>query len=317
MGVPLAATRRLVAAFVLLPLAASADDTGPSRTDLERFEWALDRAVRKVSRPSAAPILGGAEACRGYHITGYGALFVLAPRSLPTRQRSARESPPQVGADPPPALRARLERLEAQRRRVRDGSRASEREQLLALEAQVAALQRAAETAREEAELALEETTRELHRRLISPTLGVPAPAVPAAAPPLPAVSGEPVSTPPVPPTPAQPAQPAQIPPPPLPPWRFWFDSEEPEEPRSPERVVLDVRSAVTDVLESQGPPLSLGPEEFVAVVVDFLPSSAFATRTRPARTLVVRVRKRELEERAAGRLASEDLRKRIEYSEY
>lgn len=306
MGLPLAAARRLVAVFLLLPLAAAADDAGPSRADLERFEWALDRAVRKVSRPSAAPILGGAEACRGYHINGYGALFVLAPRALPVRQRSARESPPRLGADPaPPALRARLARVEAQRRRVRDRGKESEREQLLALEAQVAALQRAAETAREEAELAMEETTRELHRRLISPTLGVPAPAVP----------GEPVSAPPVPP--ASPVQPVQIPPPPLPPWRFWFDSEEPEEPRSPERVVLDVRSAVTDVLESQGPPLRLGPDEFVAVVVDFLPSSAFATRTRPARTLVVRVRKKELEERAAGRLASEELRKRIEYSEY
>jgi hypothetical protein len=102
-----------------------------------------------------------------------------------------------------------------------------------------------------------------------------------------------------------------------VPPWRFWFDSEEQEEPRSPEIVVNDVRSAVTDVLENHGPPLRLRPEEFVVVVVDFLPRSAFATRTRPARTLVVRVRKGELEERAAGRLASDELRRRIEYSEY
>ena len=54
-----------------------------------------------------------------------------------------------------------------------------------------------------------------------------------------------------------------------------------------------------------------------LVVVVDFLPRSAFATRTRPARTLVVRVRKRELDARAAGQLAAEDLRQRIEYSEY
>jgi hypothetical protein len=81
--------------------------------------------------------------------------------------------------------------------------------------------------------------------------------------------------------------------------------------------VVLEVRSAVTDVLETQGPPLRLSPDEFVAVVVDFLPRSAFATRTRPTRTLVVRVRKRELDARAAGELASDELRKRIEYSEY
>jgi hypothetical protein len=102
-----------------------------------------------------------------------------------------------------------------------------------------------------------------------------------------------------------------------VPPWRFWFDSEEQEEPRSPEIVVRDVRSAVTDVLENHGPPLRLSPEEFVVVVVDFLPRSAFATRTRPARTLVVRVRKGELEDRAAGKLASDELRRRIEYSEY
>ena len=66
----------LVLATVLwLPLPTAAQEV--ERADLERFEVALDRAVRKVSRPSAAPILGGAEACRGYHINGYGALFVL------------------------------------------------------------------------------------------------------------------------------------------------------------------------------------------------------------------------------------------------
>jgi hypothetical protein len=289
----------LLAAFVLLPLATAAEEVPPSRADLEQFEWALDRAVRKVSRPSAAPLLGGAEACRGYHIHGYGALFVLAPRALPVRQRSAHESPPQAAGDAaPPVLLARLERLEAQRRRVKARGRDSERDELLALEAQVAALQRAAAAAREEAE----ETTRELHRRLVSSTLGVAPPPPPSS---------------PAPPVPEASVQPPLIPPVPVPPWSSWFEGEEPEEPRSPEQVVQEVRSAVTDVLEVAGPPLRLGPDEFVAVVVDFLPRSAFATRTRPARTLVVRVRKRELEERASGKLAADELRKRIEYSEY
>lgn len=264
---------RLAATLAIVPAAAGAEERVPPREDLERFEWALDSAVRKVSRPSAAPILGGAEACRGYHITGYGALFVLAPRALPVRNRSAHESPPQ-----PPLL--------------------TRREELLVLEPQVAAQQRAAETTREEAELALEE----LHRRLVSSTLGEQ--------PPSPLLI-------PVPSPPAPPAAQGPHPPPPLPPWRFWFDSEEQEEPRSAEIVIRDVRSTVTDVLENHGPPLRLRPEEFVAVVVDFLPRSAFATRTRPARTLVVRVRKRELEDRAAGKLASDELRRRIEYSEY
>ena len=285
----------VLATLLGLPPVAAAQEAASPRADLERFEWALDHAVRKVSRPSAAPILGGAEACRGYHINGYGALFVLAPRALPVRHRSAHESPPQpaLAAPPPPP---------AQRGKARAPGDKEAAADLMALEAQVAALQRAAETAREEAEVALEETTRELHRRLLGPTLGIPEAPPPA-------------------PPPASPASPpavaAPLPPPPVPPWRFWLESEEPEEVKTPESVVLEVRSAVTDVLETQGPPLRLSPDEFVVVVVDFLPRSAFATRTRPARTLVVRVRKRELDARASGELASDELRKRIEYSEY
>jgi hypothetical protein len=290
----------VVAALLSLPLPLSAEEAASPRAELERFEWELDRAVRKVSRPSAAPILGGAEACRGYHITGYGALFVLAPRALPVRQRAAHESPPPAGVMAP-ALRARLERTA----RGTTGTPADKEaaQDLLALEAQVAALQRAAEMAQEEKEAALEETTRELHRRLLSSTLGTAESPRPPASPSPGAGSTAPGT--------------GQLPPPPIPPWRFWFESEEPEEPRSPDNVVLEVRSAVTDVLEAQGPPLRLDPEEFVVVVVDFLPRSAFATRTRPARTLVVRVRKRELDARAAGQLAADELRKRIEYSEY
>jgi hypothetical protein len=294
------ARRLALGALVTLPAGAAAEEAASPRADLERFEWALDRAVRKVSRPSAAPILGGAEACRGYHINGYGALFVLTPRSLPVRPRTAHESPPQPAVvAPPPALRGRLEKMEAERRRkARLPSDKETADDLLALEAQVAALQRAAETARAEAEAALEETTRELHQRLLSSTLGTPLPPLP------PGVPGTPASA-------------ERTPPPPTPPWRFWTESEEPEEARTPERVVEDVRTAVTEVLETQGPPLRLGGDELVVVVVDFLPRSAFATRTRPARTLVVRVRKRELDARASGQLAAEDLRKRIEYSEY
>ncbi len=287
---------------------AIGEDMVPAREDLERFEWALDRAVRKVSRPSAAPILGGAEACRGYHLRGYGAVFVLAPRTLPLRHRSARVSPPPAPPTPavPPAAapvappRAGLLTLDADRGKARGlGDKEAARADLLAFEAQAAALQRAAETTREEAEVALEET----YRRLIAPTLGDPTPLLPLA-PPIPAPSGEAAGT-------------RPLPPPPVPPWRFWFESQEQEESRTPERVVFEVRSAVTDVLESHGPTLRLRPDEFVVVVTDFLPRSAFATRTRPARTLVVRVRKGELEDRAAGKLASDELRRRIEYSEY
>jgi len=288
----------VLATLLGLPLLASAQEAASPRADLERFEWALDRAVRKVSRPSAAPILGGAETCRGYHINGYGALFVLAPRALPVRPRTAHESPPQPGLAAPP--QAPIDPAPPSRGKARVPTDKEAAADLLALEAQVVALQHAAETAREEADVALEETTRELHRRLVSSTLGTPETPPPPSIPPAPA-----------------PATAGQLPPPPVPPWRFWLESEEPEDARTPEHVVLEVRSAVTEVLESQGPPLGLRPEEFVVVVVDFLPRSAFATRTRPARTLVVRVRKGELDALAAGQLVKDELRKRIEYSEY
>jgi hypothetical protein len=238
-------------------------------------------------------------------------VFVLAPRTLPLRHRSAHESPPAppTSAVPPAAApvappRAGLLTLEADRGKAKGpGDKEAARADLLALEAQAAALQRAAETTREEAEVALEETSRELNRRLIQSTLGGPPPLLPLASP-LPPPSVEAAGT-------------RPLPPPPVPPWRFWFESEEQEESRTPERVVFEVRSAVTEVLESHGPTLRLRPDEFVVVVLDFLPRSAFATRTRPERTLVVRVRKGELEDRAAGKLASDELRRRIEYSEY
>jgi len=183
-GLRLRAASGLVAALALLPVPAIGEDMVPAREDLERFEWALDRAVRKVSRPSAAPILGGAEACRGYHLRGFGALFVLAPRALPLHHRSAQESSPppptpaaSAAAAPVPAPRAGMPTLEADRGKAKGpGDKESAHADLLALEAQVAALQRAAETAREEAEVALEETSRELHRRLLSSTVGGPPP---------------------------------------------------------------------------------------------------------------------------------------------
>jgi hypothetical protein len=51
-------------------------------------------------------------------------------------------------------------------------------------------------------------------------------------------------------------------------------------------------------------------------VAVDFVPGSPFVM-ARPQRTLVVRVRKKELDDRAAGRIAPEELHRRIEYVEY
>jgi len=52
-------------------------------------------------------------------------------------------------------------------------------------------------------------------------------------------------------------------------------------------------------------------------VAVDFLPGGAFVMHARPSKTLVVRARRKDLEERARGRLSPEELRKRIETVEY
>ena len=118
-----------------------------------------------MSRPSAAPILGGADACRGYHINGYGALFVLAPRSLPVRPRTAHESPPHpelVAA--PPAPHGRLEKMEAERRRKARMPSDKEMPRPPGLRGRSRNAARRDDD-RAEADVRLDETTRELHRR--------------------------------------------------------------------------------------------------------------------------------------------------------
>jgi hypothetical protein len=91
-----------------------------------------------------------------------------------------------------------------------------------------------------------------------------------------------------------------------------------PEDTRTPNRVLNDVRAAVTSALESDGPAVRVvGPEEFLVVTVDFVSGGVFDEPSVPQQTLVVRVRKRDLDERAAGRLPSDELQKRIEATTY
>ena len=79
-----------------------------------------------------------------------------------------------------------------------------------------------------------------------------------------------------------------------------------------------DVRTAVIEALDARaGAAVGLGDDEFVTVAVDFVPGDFFASHRRPARTLIVRVRQGDLEARAAGALAPEELRERVEVIEY
>jgi hypothetical protein len=102
------------------------------------------------------------------------------------------------------------------------------------------------------------------------------------------------------------------------PPWKFWLRVETDEERRSPDRIVEDVRSAVVGALDARaGAAAGLSGDEFVTVAVDFVPGDLFASDREPSRTLIVRVRQRDLEARAQGKMALEDLEDRVEVIEY
>jgi hypothetical protein len=113
-------------------------------------------------------------------------------------------------------------------------------------------------------------------------------------------------------PTPPEPPEPIQPPPPP---WRFWFETREEEPAMDTRTIVSTVREAVVAGLESYRHPLSsLRPEDVVTVAVDVVPDGLF--RKAPGRTVLVRVRARDLQERRAGRLTAAQLRERLEFEE-
>ncbi len=54
-------------------------------------------------------------------------------------------------------------------------------------------------------------------------------------------------------------------------------------------------------------------------MAVDFLPSRGFDLEepSGPVRSLIVKVKKRDLADRSAGKISAEELRRRIEYTQY
>jgi hypothetical protein len=272
--------------LTLFPALLAAGEQAPNpRADLQAAQAALDQAVAEVSRPSVHFVLGGREAARGYRVKGVGAFFVLPPRALPTRDRGGLVV---FDRRVPPALAHKL-------------SKEQERE-LRAMQAQVEAMQREAEAAQREGERALENLERNVRIRLVAP--GAPQAPVPPTPPeaPEPPMSADPLET---------------VPPPP---WRFWFGTSEPSDERTPERVVADVQNAVTAALEEIGPGLRTIPsDEIVLVAVDFLPMRGFDLDepSGPVRSLIVKVKKRDLADRSAGKISPEELRRRIDYTQY
>lgn len=327
-------TRTLLPVFVLAvvavrpALAAQAPDPVRLRDELRALGQLLGQSVEQVSPPNPGLVLAGTSSCRGYLLKGYGVVFVVPPRRLPV----------------PPVTLARLRRSASRRRPWPDElvvvSGTGRRDPgLKELEAQVEAFQREAALHRAEAERAFDEMTRTLWARLAeaerNAVAGVPpAPPEPALPDPVPrpALSEEPVPVPPPASSPevpflpaaprnvAAPPSPSPAPVPPAAPWVFWSEEGmDSGDSRAPERLVADVHEAVVAALEAHAPLLgSLRPEEVVSVVVDFVAGTPFLDEdARPRRSLSLKVKKRDLDDRSAGRLSAEELRRRVEAVEY
>jgi hypothetical protein len=187
-----------------------------------------------------------------------------------------------------------------------------EREMARRMEEQLRDLQTRMESVRRDVERARVEAERQV-LKMAAPTAPAPPPAAPVPpAPPAPALASDTAAE----PEAAAPPEIAPFAPGPAP-WQMWFSIEEPPDGRSADTVVRDVKAAIAGQLERPGAALPhLGPDEYVAVAVDFVPRAPLLGR-RAQKTLVVKVRQRDLDERRAGRLGADELRSRIEYAEY
>jgi hypothetical protein len=341
-------TARPLFALASLALAAPlAAQTPAVREDLDALSSALETAVGRVSRPLRT-MMANRGGSRGYRLPGYGAMIVLAPRPLPTQpapRAAAERETAQVLARAAQQIEQSLQRVPSEEMRrqleqnlkaLRDSEAALRRSDgapreaaatptpeapaprnLAEMQAELArqadAWQRAA-SARGEMDAAMQEELdsqlRAMHQQAEAFRLGAERALLDAQREVRRRVPGAPLASD-VAGTPEPPGQPAW-------PW-FDFDDEEPaESAASPEEVMGGVRTAITTVLEAQGSRLQhLGPDEVVAVAIDFIPSSRMSFRPRAQKTLVVRVSKRTIEARRAGRLSPEDFRKRVEVLEY
>jgi hypothetical protein len=271
-----------------------------ARQGLELLEARLDQAVDSVSLPHAARLMGRVEQARAYRLPGYGVVLVLTPRALPSAQgrvyflQRAKPRQGKVATQPPPGAPEAIQWTEYE-------------EGVETFERQVLILQHETEAARRAAE---EEMDRIVHdvRIRIAPGETPPPPPQAAPAPPAPEPPG----------APGQPARPRPAAVPPPPPWKFWFEPGMPAETRTPEAVIADVRTSVVDALvlpEEAFPGLS--GDERVTVTVDFVPGGLFAVDARPGRTLVVSVKARDVAARVRGSISVDELRRRVEVSEY
>jgi hypothetical protein len=254
---------------------------GPrTRAELLRFAELLDYAVGQVSRPSPFQLMGPTTGASGYLLPGQGAIFVLPARALPDDTVIVMR---QGAAGMPPVVGV----VRRDGRRLKNPSPREDRD-IEQIESVVLAYAQEADQARREAEQALERLAQEMRVRFPQPPQAAPNPPAPPAAAP-------------------------------APPWRYWFPADVEADPRQAAQVVTDVKTVLMQALEARGGFLtSVRPEEFLVVAVDFTARGfPFRPERSTERTLVVKAKKRDLDERRSGKLAADELRKRIEVHEY
>jgi hypothetical protein len=256
-----------------------------SREDLEAIEATVARAVDRVSLPHAAPLLGQPDSARAYRLPGYGIVLVLTPRTLP-----GEEGQIYVFGGP----KHRRTRTAVVHPSTGEPSPADE-EAIESFERQVLVLQHETEEQRRAAEEQSERILEDMRVRVESePEVHVEVPVPPPT---------------PGPPTPETAAV--------SPPWKFWFQTDTAKETRTPEAVIADVRGALVDALAGGVRVSGLTGDERIAVTVDFVPGGIFAASARPEKTLVVTARARDVEARTRRAITPEELKKRVEVTEY
>ena len=317
-----------VAAAGPAPKAPSPDprrDVGMTvRVELDALQAALEAAVAPVSRPAGLVVGRGG---RAYHLKGFGAMVVLAPRALPRGPRGPNAHEARVRAEVARSLEERLaatgndaerRRLELALRRVREEPGAERRVRVVRVPPpahaplppppfDVEVMVEEAEAFRRAAEEAMERAERDVRFQL-----RVPAPIpVPPPAPPAPVVVPPPALA----PEPAEP--PHAVPGAPFPhPGAFlWFDDGE-GEMGAPPAAMAEVRRAIARGLRAHRGRLDhLAADEVVAVAVDFMPR--IADRGAAPKTVVARAKKRDLAAARDGRLDEDGLLARMEFDEY
>lgn len=100
-------------------------------------------------------------------------------------------------------------------------------------------------------------------------------------------------------------------------PWTFFLEDAI-DDTRPPEQVEKDVKDAlVGTVLEDAALLKSLQPTDMVTVSVELVSRPQPWVRAKPARTVIVRALKSDLDTFASGKLSKEDLLKRVETKAY